>query len=248
VSQAAPEIGNDGRPDHHRVFHPPAWLKRVVGPLASRPRMMTAIVIGAVVALGLVFIPNALRPSTRALFAWDAAVGWFCASMLYIMAKSDDCDMRIRARVQDEGQHFILGLVLVAAAISIGAIAKELSLAKTDHDLVKALRIALAFVTVMLSWFLVQLVFALHYAHEYYAPAEANHHAIARGLEFPDDDTPDYWDFLYFAVVLGVASQTADVSFRTKSLRRTGTVHGVIAFTFNTVVLALTINLLAGLF
>ncbi|MFV4649264.1 DUF1345 domain-containing protein, partial [Mycobacterium tuberculosis] len=65
---------------------------------------------------------------------------------------------------------------------------------------------------------------------------------------FPDDDTPDYWDFLYFAVVLGVASQTADVSFKTKMLRRVGAVHGVVAFTFNTVVLALTINLLAGLF
>ncbi len=241
-------IGADGRPDPHRVFHPPRWLKRLVGPLASRPRLMLAILIGVVVAGALSFTPNPLRPSTRALIAWDAAVGWFCLSMLYVMAKSDDCDMRIRARVQDEGQHFILGLVLVAAMVSIGAIAKELSLAKTDHDLVKAVRIALAFVTVMASWFLVQLVFALHYAHEYYAPEEGRHGGISRGLSFPDDDTPDYWDFLYFAVVLGVASQTADVSFKTKNLRRTGTVHGVVAFTFNTVVLALTINLLAGLF
>ncbi len=235
-------------PDHRRVFHPPAWLRRVAGPLASRPRLMSAILVGAIVALGLSFIPNGLRPSTRALFAWDTAVIWFCSSMLLVMARSDDCDMRIRARVQDEGQHFILTLVLVAAAISIGAIAKELSLAKTDLGYIKILRIALAFATVIASWFLVQLIFALHYAHEYYAPAEGAHGGIVKGLEFPDDDTPDYWDFLYFAVVLGVASQTADVSFKTKALRRIGTVHGVIAFTFNTVVLALTINLLAGLF
>jgi len=108
--------------------------------------------------------------------------------------------------------------------------------------------VALAFATVIASWFLVQLIFALHYAHEYYSPAPGHPERLAKGLVFPDDDTPDYWDFLYFAVVIGVASQTADVSFKTKALRRVGTVHGVIAFTFNTVVLALTINLLAGLF
>ena len=53
---------------------------------------------------------------------------------------------------------------------------------------------------------------------------------------------------MHFAVVIGVASQTADIAFQSKALRRIGTVHGVIAFTFNTVVLALTINLVAGLF
>lgn len=230
-----------------RIFHPPLWFRRLLGPFATRPRLLAGIVVGILTGLALAFIPNALRPSTRFLLAWDAGVGWFCVGMLLVMAKADDKHMRVRACAQDEGQHFILGLVVVAAIISIGGIAKELSLAKTDHDLVKVLRVGLAFLTVMASWFLVQLIFALHYAHEYYMSKDG-HGPINKGLEFPDDDTPDYWDFLYFAVVLGVASQTADVSFKTKSLRRTGTVHGVIAFTFNTVVLALTINLLAGLF
>jgi uncharacterized membrane protein len=230
------------------IFHPPAWLKRIAGPFASRPRLMAAIGFGAVVGLGLAFIPNDLRPSTRFLIAWDAGVLCFIVSMLMVMAASDDCDMRVRAAVQDEGQHFILGLVLIAAVISIGGIAKELSLAKADHATVKVFRVGLAFLTVIASWFLVQLIFALHYAHEYYSPHPERPDDITKGLEFPDDDTPDYWDFLYFAVVLGVASQTADVSFKTKMLRRVGTVHGVVAFTFNTVVLALTINLLAGLF
>lgn len=229
-----------------RVFHPPPWLKKLVGPFASRPRLLSGILVGVFVAVLLTFIPNELRRSTRALLTWDVGVGWFCLTMLHAMAKSDDCDMQARASAQDEGQHFILGVVLTAAVISIGAIAGELSLAKADHGVVKFARVGLAFVTVILSWFLVQLIFALHYAHEYYSPDKDK--GIAKGLVFPDDDTPDYWDFLYFAVVIGVASQTADVSFQTKALRRVGTVHGVIAFTFNTVVLALTINLLAGLF
>ena len=68
------------------------------------------------------------------------------------------------------------------------------------------------------------------------------------GLKFPGDQEPDNWDFVHFAVVIGVASQTADIAFTAKRLRRIGTVHSVISFTFNTAVLALTINLLAGLF
>jgi uncharacterized membrane protein len=234
--------------DHEIVFHPPHWLKRIIGPFASRPRMLAGILVGLAVGVALAFIPNNLRVSTRALFAWDSGVAVFCISMLMVMAKADDRNMRVRACVQDEGQHFILGLVMVAAVVSIGAIARELSLAKADKDTIKLLRVGLAFFTVVASWFLVQLVFALHYAHEYYSPLPGKKGQISKGLVFPDDDTPDYWDFLYFAVVIGVASQTADVSFKTKSLRRVGTVHGVIAFTFNTVVLALTINLLAGLF
>ena len=229
-----------------RVYHPPLWLKRITGPFASRPRLLSGIVVGVLAALALTFIPNELRRSTRALLVWDIGAGWFCITMMLAMARSDDCDMRARAAVQDEGQHFILFLVLTAAVISIGAIAGELSLAKADHGIVKIARVGLAFVTVIVSWFLVQLIFALHYAHQYYSSDGKD--GIAGGLVFPDDDTPDYWDFLYFAVVIGVASQTADVSFQTKALRRVGTVHGVIAFTFNTVVLALTINLLAGLF
>lgn len=228
------------------LYRPPTWLRRAVGPLASRPRLLAAILVGVVAAIAFAVIPNGLRPSTRNLLSWDIGVGWFCVAMMLTMAKSNDCDMRERASIQDEGQHVILFLVLTAAVISIGAIAGELSLAKADHGVVKVARVGLAFATVIVSWFLVQLIFALHYAHEYYRPTADG--GIVKGLTFPDDDTPDYWDFLYFAVVIGVASQTADVSFQTKPLRRIGTVHGVIAFTFNTVVLALTINLLAGLF
>ena len=90
------------------------------------------------------------------------------------------------------------------------------------------------------------MIFALHYAHEYYG--EGDRGRRRGGLNFPDDDQPDYWDFIHFASIIGVAAQTADVAFTSKALRRTGTIHGMVAFVFNTVVLALTINLLAILF
>jgi uncharacterized membrane protein len=68
------------------------------------------------------------------------------------------------------------------------------------------------------------------------------------GLAFPGGEPPDYWDFLHFSIVVGVAAQTADIAFTNKHLRRLGTAHSLIAFIFNTLIVALTINLVAGLF
>ena len=216
-------------------------------PFMRRPHLTAAILTGVAVAVALAVIPNGLRPSTRAVFAWDAALAVFIGTTLKMMADCDESLIRARAARQDEGQHFILLLAVAAAFISLAAIAAELSIAKTEHGLAKGLRVALAFGTVLASWMFVQMIFALHYAHAYYGENQAGG-AKGSGLLFPGDDTPDYWDFLHFGAVIGVAAQTADVAFGSKSMRRTGTVHCLVAFIFNTVVLALTINLLAGLF
>jgi uncharacterized membrane protein len=215
-------------------------------PFARRPHLAAAILSGVVVAIALAVVPTPLRASTRAVFAWDAVLAVFIGSTLKMMSECDETLIRGRAARMDEGQHFILILAVTAAFISLLAIAAELSIAKNEHGLAKGLRVALAFGTVLASWMFVQMIFALHYAHEYYGEGEAGEKK--GGLLFPGDDTPDYWDFLHFGAVIGVAAQTADVAFGSKAMRRTGTVHCLVAFIFNTVVLALTINLLAGLF
>ena len=231
------------------MIKPPFVLPKMLGPLATRPHLCGALALGVLVGAGLMLFPNDLRWSTKAIFAWDAAWGVFVITMLRDMARSDIARIQARAATQDEGQGFILTLAVVAAAASIAAVAGELSLAKADQGLVKSCRVALAFLTVAGSWFFVQLVFALHYAHQYYAPDDDPTTDVPRGgLGFPGKAKPDYWDFVHFSVVIGVASQTADITFISKPLRRIGTLHSVIAFTFNTVVLALTINLLASLF
>ncbi len=216
-------------------------------PFVRRPHLGAAILAGALVAVILALVPTSLLWSTRAVFAWDAGLAVFIGLTLKMMCECDEHLIRARASGQDEGQHFILILAVAAAFISIVAIAAQLSIAKGEHGLAKGLRVALAFGTVLASWAFVQMIFALHYAHEYYGEA-AEHGTHRRGLLFPEDDTPDYWDFLHFGAVIGVAAQTADVAFASKTMRRTGTMHCLVAFIFNTVVLALTINLLAGLF
>ncbi|HEU4439029.1 MAG TPA: DUF1345 domain-containing protein, partial [Methylomirabilota bacterium] len=148
------------------------------------------------------------------------------------------------AALDDEGRGFILALVLIAAAASVWAVGAELSLAKDAKGLMKALRIGLAFGTVVGSWLMVQMIFALHYAHEFYGEDEGP----AGGLLFPGgDDTPDYWDFVYFAFVIGMTSQVSDVSITSKEIRRTVIAHGIVSFVFNVALLALTINLASGL-
>ena len=96
-----------------------------------------------------------------------------------------------------------------------------------------------------LSWTFVHLIFAFHYAHAFYAPAAKG--GDRGGLLFPGGEAPDYWDFLHFSLIIGVAQQTADIQITDRTLRRTTTVHSLTAFLFNTVIVALTVNLAVGL-
>ena len=231
---------------------PPApWPIATFRAFRDRPRLVTSLTIGAAVALVLYGLPNNLRTSTRNILIWDSAAITYVVLMIGMMFDCGVDRIQARAAAQDEGRGLTLFLSVLSATLSVVAIAQELGLAKTDHEPVKALRVALAFSTIAVSWFFTHLIFALHYAHEYYSPEtcpDQDGRTDRGGLMFPGGEPPDYWDFLHFAVIIGVASQTADVEFTSKPLRRIGTVHGALSFVFNTVVLALTINLLAGLF
>lgn len=214
---------------------------------ANRPRLLSAIGVGAAV-FAILALATDLRLSTQAIFAWDAGCLVFIAATLILLGREEPAAIRVRAARQDEGRGMILALVTIATAASLAAVAVELSLAKQDDAWVRAWRVALSVGTVAASWLVAQLIYALHYAHEFYSVVDGKPKAVRGGLAFPGGEDPDYWDFLHFAVVIGVAAQTADVAFTSKALRRVGTVHSVFAFVFNTVVLALTINLAASLF
>ena len=222
---------------------------RYFGPFGSRPRLLSSIGLGLAAGLAFSVAPSGLDVPSRAILSWDVGCLAFVSLTLQHIGRRDAPFIRSAAAAQDEGQGIILVLVLALAAASLLAVAAELSFAKDARGLDKALRVLLAFGSVAISWFVTQLIFALHYAHEYYAPDDDDDPETLQqgGLDFPKDDAPDYWDFVHFAVVIGVASQTADVAFTSKRMRRIGTVHGLVAFLFNTVILALTINMLAGL-
>jgi uncharacterized membrane protein len=153
--------------------------------------------------------------------------------------------MRERAKAEDEGQYIILGLCIIGAVMSLGAIVAELAVARQVEGVLRYRHIGLTILTILSSWSFTQLIFALHYAYDYYASLDRGHDG---GLLFPGKDLPDYSDFLYFACVIGTSSQTADISLTSRKMRRTGLAHCVLAFFFNTTLLALSVNLAAGLF
>jgi uncharacterized membrane protein len=212
--------------------------------LRARPRIFIAA--AASIAVGLV-IPTAVVDHlvTRLLVAWNVGTCLYVMLAAIMMIRSSENHMRQRAQLQDDGRVIILILVVISAVASLVAIAAELSVVKDMHGLPKVAPITLAGLTVISSWAFIQVMFALHYAHEYYAAVSQKR---PQGIQFPEDNQPDYGDFFYFAAIIGTSGQTADVSFTSKPMRRIGSVHCILAYLFNTTVLALLINIGAGLF
>jgi uncharacterized membrane protein len=211
----------------------------------ARPRLFIATAFGLAVGF---MLPHAWihHPTARWLVAWNAGIGLYVLLAAIMMIRSSSHQMRRRAQLQDDGQIAILTLVVVAAVASLVAIAGELAVVKDLHGLLKSAHVALAGITVLSSWAFIQVMFALHYAHQYYAAAC---HGRPAGLQFPDgDDAPDYGDFFYFAAIIGTSGQTADVSFVSKPMRRIGSLHCILSYLFNTTVLALLINIGASMF
>jgi uncharacterized membrane protein len=223
----------------------PKWTITDVPILSSfvvRPRLLIAIVFASLLFL---FLPDAWRPITKRLIAWDVGMAVYLVLAAVMMSQFDEVIIRRRAASQDEGSLIILGLTVFGAIASVAAIMHELATAKSLTGHAEWQAIALAAATVFLSWVFMQTIFALHYAHEYYNPDPGN---ADGGLEFPAKyRTPDYWDFIYFSFIIGTAAQTADINITSRVIRRIVTIQCVIVFFFNTTVLALAINIGASL-
>lgn len=213
----------------------------------SRPRLFISCAFGIFVGI---LLPHEIRWVTRALIGWNAGLWLYFALVGVMVAAATKESMIRRAAQQDDGRFTILILATLAACAAFGGIFAELTIVKDSSGLLKALHISLAAATIVSAWTFIHVMFALHYAHEYFsehvaksAPGADSHAA----LRFPGTNEPDYLDFLYFSFVIGVACATADIEIWARGMRRTALVHCVLAFFFNSAVLALTINIAAGL-
>ncbi|MEE3718305.1 DUF1345 domain-containing protein [Tumidithrix elongata RA019] len=220
----------------HRPKLPRHW--------SVRPRLLISIFVAVVVS---VLLPSWFKLSTHLLCMWDAGMVCFLGLTWLLMLKGNPENMRRNAQSQDEGRFVILSLIVAAACASILAIGFVLRDTKGVETGLLILRVTLLGVTIIGSWLLVHTIFAMHYAHEYYQDHKILKDSHAGGLDFPDDIEPDYWDFLYFSFVIGMTSQVSDVAIRSRSLRRLSLFHGILSFFFNTMIVAMSINIVAGL-
>jgi uncharacterized membrane protein len=219
------------------------WLRQIIG----RPRLLSCTLVGLA---SLVLMPNTWHVTTRVLIAWNFGTILYLLLSARMMARASEVSIRRRAAMIDESRFVILVFSIGAAVISLVAIVMHLAAVKDMHGALRMLHLGLAGGTILTAWTFIHMIFAQHYAHEYFVERESEKTLPPEergGLCFPGSGNPDYWDFLYFSYVIGVAAQTADVQVCTKPMRRVTLIHCVVSFFFNTTVLALTINIAASL-
>lgn len=219
------------------------FLLKYIKALAMRPRLMVSIFCGV---LAYFFLPESVlsRQIMRVIVSWDIGISVYLVLAFHMMYKSNHARIADRALNEVEGQGFILLFSVMAVVISLFSIVMELSAIKGLQGALRLEHVLVVMATILLSWFFIHLTFSLHYAHSYY---DKVFHKKPAGLIFPGSEMPDYFDFLYFSCIIGTSGQTADIAFSSRDMRRTGTIHCVLAYFFNAAILALTINIASGL-
>ncbi|MDH7798398.1 MULTISPECIES: DUF1345 domain-containing protein [unclassified Beijerinckia] len=215
--------------------------------IQARWRLLVCIAVGFICYFAL---PSAWDVNTRALIGWNLAISIYMAEIVIKMSGATAASIRHRAEAVDEGRFIVLALTIIAAIAAFIAVIAQLSTANALKDGSKALHLGLAILTIATSWTFIHLVFAHHYTHEFFIERESEKQLKPEdrgGLRFPGGQPPVFSDFIYFSFVIGVACQTADVSIPSRPMRRLATLHCILAFVFNTTILALTINIAAGL-
>jgi uncharacterized membrane protein len=207
--------------------------------------MALAALVG--VAGGVLAAACGFPPALAILAGWNAACLVFLGTTLWMMWRDDEETVRARAAYEDQGQPVTLGIVLIAVMASLAATVLAIHEAKSPgaHAPASPLwpAMVLSVSTLLLGWLVVQTVFALRYAHRYFGDRNLDG-TIDGGIKFPGDPPSTYHDFIYVAVCVGATAQVSDFDITTPSYRRLVTQHALLAFFYNTMVLALGINIL----
>ncbi|HEX3479833.1 MAG TPA: DUF1345 domain-containing protein [Kofleriaceae bacterium] len=215
---------------HGRAFHP-------LDPRSARARLILAILTGGGAWLAAPWPTAAI---TRALLTWDAAGLVLVSAAGWIILRSDARETRRRAAAYDPGRRVVWILVLIASTLSLVA---ATVVVRQGHEGSRALHVALCVATVVISWFVTHSAFTLRYAHLYYRDADR-----AGGIELPGGEPPDDLDFAYFAFTIAMCFQVSDATISSRQIRRTALGQALLAFLYNTVVLALALNVIVGQF
>ncbi|HEX5307361.1 MAG TPA: DUF1345 domain-containing protein [Dyella sp.] len=204
--------------------------------LRARPRL--SLSAGVFVLVGALLVVGGMPVAPALLLGFDVGAAIFLGGLWRVFDHATTDSMREQARRQDVGRWGILWSAIGVTGVVMVALATELHAAASGG----ILALCVAGLSIVLSWLFINVTFALHYAHGFYGDYGSQH----QGLEFPGKQDPDYWDFAYFSVVIGMTFQVSDVQITSRTLRRMVLLHSVIAFFFNVFIIAVTVNIVAG--
>jgi uncharacterized membrane protein len=226
-----------------RTTHP-KWLANLL--LVMHP-IYRVLVSGAITLLVYFFTSDArLNPLVSYMLLWDVFAFTYIVISWCIFFLRPPQQIRNVARADDGSSLYVFLLVLIAACSSLFTVLL-LMLSEQANGTARIIYIPVAVGGMLLSWAMVHTTFSVHYAHLYYDDARDDSTKHAGGLSFPKEKNPDYLDFAYFSFVIGMTFQVSDVQIESRTIRRVSLVHSLLSFILNTFVVALTINLIAGL-
>ena len=203
------------------------------------------LIFGLLTGLASLALPLPVSWQLRSLLGWCVGVTVYLLLAWWLCIRFDARRTRERAQAQDEPSIVIFLLLLLATLACVMAIALLMQDVKDAPRNQRIFQIALFMVALGTTWLFIQAMFAFHYAHRYYQEEQRNETSGA-GLQFPDKAAPDYFDFLYFSHVVGMTSQVSDVQVTSREMRQITLAHSLLSFAFNIVILALSINVIAG--
>jgi uncharacterized membrane protein len=221
--------------------------KKHPGNIFLRLRPIHRLLIGAfVVVVTYVLIRKiVIDPLVMVMVLWDV----FCVAVLFniwiVFFTCSPAQMRQIASKEDGSRFFVFVLVLISSLASMVTVLFLILSKNSSPD--RGLYITVAIAGMLLSWIMVHSTFCFHYAYLYYGDDDEQPETHAEGLDFPEEKAPDYLDFAYFSFVIGMTFQVSDIVITSRDIRRQVLVHGLLAFALNTFVVALTVNLIAGL-
>ncbi|WP_076997314.1 DUF1345 domain-containing protein [Variovorax sp. KK3] len=200
------------------------------------------LLLGAAVGVGVSLLPWPLDGTTRGLLGWCFGAATYLLPAWWLAEHSNADSTRARARSLDQPSALILATMVIVIAASMVAITVLIGKSQSLTGAHRVGHITLGLLALAGAWLIIHTIYGFHYAHRYYQ-ADGRRHP---GLEFPGQEPPDYFDFLYYAFVIGMCAQVSDVQVRSREMRRITLVHSVLSFAFNMLVLALSINVVAG--
>ncbi|WP_199560826.1 DUF1345 domain-containing protein [Mucilaginibacter hurinus] len=218
-------------------------ITNIVFKLDSRARLYISVAIAAVIFL---LTNKGFVPSIHWMMTW---LGFCLTHLVFSWTTILSCEasqIRKTAKRQDTGRTAISVFILVASSISFIALAILMGSIKGFGKDGLTGHIILAITSVLSAWLLIHTNYIFRYAHLYYSGVHGNQDTTG-GLDFPEDTEPDYLDFTYFSFVIGTTSQVSDVSITSKRIRKVVCLHGILSFAFNTIIVALSINIISGL-